>query len=119
MKKQRGVSLGGLIMVGFVLVFVAVLGFKLFTPYMQYFAIEKTFKTMALNPEVKSGTRRDAMNAWARYALIENITALSGDDIEITKAGNEIILSASYAVKVPLVANISLLIDFNPTSSSQ
>ena len=119
MKKQRGVSLGGLLMVLFLVIFAALLGFKLFTPYMQYFSIQKTFKSLSQNPEVKSGTRRDAMGAWSRYAQIENITAISGDDIEITKEGNEVVLSASYSVKVPLFHNISLLIDFNPTSAPQ
>lgn len=119
MKKQLGVTLSGLIMVCFVLVFVALLGFKLFTPYSQYFTLVKTFKSLAVNPEVKGGTRGQAMGAWSRYAQIENITAITGDDIEITKEGNEVILSASYSVKVPLFANINLLIDFNPTSASQ
>lgn len=119
MKKQLGVSLGGFMIVCFVLVFVALLGFKLFTPYMQYFSVQKTLKVLAVNPELKSGSRRELMGAFSRYALIDNITAISGDDIEVTKDGNELILSASYSVKVPLVANISLLIDFAPTSAAR
>lgn len=119
MKKQLGVSLSGLILVCFMLVFVALLGFKLFTPYSQYFTLVKTFKILAVNPEVKSGTRGQAMGVWSRYAQIDNITAITGDDIEITKEGNEVVLSASYSVKVPLFANISIMIDFTPTSASQ
>lgn len=119
MKRELGVSLGGFLIVCFVLVFAALLGFKLFTPYMQYFAVQKTLKVLAVNPELKSGTRRDLQGAFARYALIDNITAISGEDIEVAKDGNEIVLSASYSVKVPLVANISLLIDFNPTSAAR
>ena len=118
MKRQLGVTLTGLIFVSFVLIMVALLGFKLFNPYMQYFAIVKIFKAVAINPEVRSGSRRDFVVAWSRYAQIENITAISGDDVEITKEGNQITLSASYSVKVPLFANFSLLIDFNPTSAS-
>ena len=119
MNKQLGVTLGGFLMFAFVLIIVLLLGFKLFNPYMQYFSIQKTFKTLSLNPEVKNGTRRDAMEAWSRYSLIENITAINGDDIEITKEGNEVVLRASYTVKVPLFHNISLVIDFAPTSVSK
>ena len=119
MKTQRGVTLTGLILVLFVIIIVALLGFKLFTPYSQYFTIQKAFKTLALKPEVRTGTRRDAMAAWQPIATVENITTLSGDDIEITKEGNEVVISASYSVRVPLFANISLLIDFNPTSASK
>ncbi len=49
---------------------------------------------------------------------LEGITAINGDDIEITKSGNNVIISASYQVKVPLFKNYTLLIDFNPTSAS-
>jgi hypothetical protein len=116
MKKQRGVTLSGFIFVAVVLIFVLLLGFKLFKPYTEYFAIQKTFKELSLNPEVKNGSRQDAMNAWAPRSLIENITAISGDDIEINKEGNEVTLSAAYTVKVPLFKNISLVIDFTPSS---
>ena len=119
MKRQRGVSLSGMIVVSFFLIIVALLGFKLFTPYMQYFSVQKVFKSIAADPEVRSGTRREAISAWARYALIENINVIGGDDIEVTKDGSDVVLSASYSVKVPLFAHISLLIDFNPTSAGR
>ena len=119
MKKQLGVSLSGFIIVCVVLIFVALLGFKMFTPYMQYFAVQKTLKVLAQNPELRSGNRREIAGAFQRYQVIDNITAIGSDDIEISKDGNEITLSASYSVKVPLVANISLLIDFAPTSTSK
>ena len=117
MKKQLGVGMTGFILICFLLVFVAILGFKLFTPYMQYFTIQKTFKSLANNPEVKNGTRRDLMQWWARSTVIDNITAINGDDIEVTKEGNEMVISAAYSVKVPLFYNVSLLIDFAPSSA--
>ncbi len=103
----------------FLLIVVALLGFKLFKPYAEYFTIQKSFKTLSQKPEVKSGNRRDVMAAWQPIAVIQDIKTLSGDDIEITKEGNEVIISASYQVKVPLFHNISLLIDFNPTSATR
>ena len=116
MKKQRGVSLLGLI-AGLVLLGAgALLGFKLFTPYMQYFTIQKTFRAIAQIPEVRNGTRKDVLNAYQRYALIDSITAIAEEDIEITKTGNAVVLSANYSVKVPLVANFSLVVDFAPSS---
>lgn len=118
MKKQLGVSLSGLLMVSVVLILVALLGFKLFKPYSEYFAMQKIFRALAVKPEVRNGTRRDFTSAWAAYATIEGVTAIGGDDVEITKDGNNVTLSASYQVKVPLFKNFSLLIDFAPTSSS-
>ncbi len=117
MRKQLGISLMGLIAVLALLGLGAMLGFKLFNPYMQYFTIQKTFKTLAQNPELKSGNRRDILNAYQRYALIDSLTAIGEDEIEVTKAGNSIVLSANYSVKIPLVANFSLMVDFAPSSA--
>jgi hypothetical protein len=115
-KKQRGVSLSGLLMFSVVLIFVLLLGFKLFTPYSEYFAIEKVFRSLVVKPEVRNGTRRDFSAAWASYAQIAGVTSIGGDEVEITKDGNNVTLSASYQVKVPLFKNFTLLIDFNPSS---
>ena len=117
MRHQRGVTLSGLLVSCVVIIFVALLGFKLFTPYTEYFSIKKTFKSIAANPEVKNGGKREMTQVWERYATIERITAINGNDIEVTKEGNTMELSASYTVKVPLFANLSLLIDFHPTSA--
>ena len=118
MKKQLGVTLSGLIMVCFVLIIVVLLGFKLFQPYTEYFAIQKVFKTLAQNPEVRNGGKREFITAWAGFATIENISVIGGDDVEITREGGRVVLSASYRKTIPLFKNISLLIDFAPSSAS-
>ena len=117
MKTQRGVSLPGLIIVLFLVIVIALLGFKLFRPYAEFFTIQKAFKELSMRPEIKSGVRRDVMAAWQPIATIQNIQTLTGEDIEVTKEGNDTIISANYSVKVPLFHNISLLIDFNPSSA--
>jgi hypothetical protein len=119
MKRQRGVTLGGLILASFLLIMGALLGFKLFTPYTQYFTVQKMFKSIAADPEVKNGSRREVINSWTRHAMIENVNVIGADDIEVTRDGNEVVLSASYSVKVPLLGHVSLLIDFNPTSAAR
>lgn len=119
MKKQRGVSMTGLLMTLVAVIFAALLGFKLFDPYKQFFTIQKTFKAIAVNPEVRSGGRNEFKVAWQRYATLEKIDVLNAEDVEITRDGNNIVLSASYSVKVPLFKNISLLIDFVPSSDAK
>jgi hypothetical protein len=118
MKKQLGVSLSGLIMVCVVVILVLLLGFKVFTPITEYLAIQKIFKSLANDPEVKSGGKGEFSRKWASYAQIENISAISGDDLEITRDGGNMTISATYQKKVPLFKNVSLLIDFSPTSAS-
>ena len=118
MKKQLGVTITGLIMTIFVLLMVALLGFKVFEPYKQYFTVQKVFKQIALNPEVKAGGRREFGIAWSKFAMTDDLSAISGDDVELTKEGNDLVISARYSVRVPLFKNISLLIDFAPSSAT-
>ena len=82
MRKQRGITLTGLIVILVVLGMAATLGFKLFNPYMQYFTIKKTFKTLAQNPELKSGNRREVGRISALF-LIDSITSISEEEIEV------------------------------------
>ena len=119
MRKQTGVSLGGLVGILFVLFFVALLGFKLFTPYMEFFTIQKNFKSVAANPELKTAPKKDIAAAFDRTRTIDNITAITSEDMEINKDGNNLVISASYSVKVPLVANASVLLDFAPSSAGK
>jgi hypothetical protein len=51
----------------------------------------------------------------ARQA-IDDFTAVKGADLEITKLGNDVVISASYRKEVPLFGNIGVYIDFEATS---
>ncbi len=119
MRKQAGVSLSGLVGILFVLFFVALLGFKAGPPYMENATIQKIFKSMAANPELKSATTKEIANAFDRARSIDNVSVISGADLEISKDGANLVVSASYSVKVPLVANASLLLDFAPSSAAR
>jgi hypothetical protein len=51
--------------------------------------------------------------------MIDNITAIRGEDLEIIKEGNSAVINVSYSVKVPLVANIAACIDFQASSAKR
>lgn len=114
MRKQRGLSLIGLILVGGILVFVAIIGMKVTPAYIEYFTIQKHLRELARSPD--SSTPKQMMEAFDKRAQIDDITALQGKDLDISKNGNSVTISAAYEKKVPLFANISVLIDFETAS---
>lgn len=114
MIKQHGITMTGFLVTAVILVFIALLGFKIAPPYMEYYTIKKQIKLVA--NEVSVTDRRTVENAFDRRAVVENITAISPKDLEITKDGDRVILSVEYSVKVPLVGNLSALMDFNASS---
>jgi hypothetical protein len=65
-------------------------------------------------------TTRDVKNAYDRRASVEGVNAVKSADIEVTLAeGGRPILTASYEVKIKLVGNATLLLDFNPSSAGK
>jgi hypothetical protein len=114
MREQRGLTMTGFLVTAVILIIVALLGFKIAPPYMEYYTIQKQIKIVA--NEVGSPDRRAVENAFDRRANVENINAITGKDLEITKDGDKIIVSAEYAVKVPLVGNLSAYMDFKASS---
>lgn len=114
--KQRGITFSGFIMAAFALIIVAILGMKLVPAYIHSTQISSIFKAVASDPAMQSASIKEIKDSYSKRAYINAITELSPDDIEIVKEGATLSLSANYAVKIPLVANITLLLEFNPSS---
>jgi|SRR3989338_328597 len=114
--KQRGLSFSGFLFGAVVLIFVSLAGFKLIPNYMQDTTIRNTFISIVNDPEMQKAGPRDIRAAFNKRASIDDIRAITAEDIEISKDGERLVLSASYAVKIPLAGNVSLYLDFNPSS---
>jgi Iap family predicted aminopeptidase len=116
MRRQKGVTLSGLLLWSVVLVFAALLAFKIGPPYIEYLSIQAQLKAIANDAEGRSGVRRVVEDLFNRRSAIENISAVRAQDILISKEGDRVVLSFEYAVCVPIVFNIRACMDYNPTS---
>ncbi len=117
--QQRGISFGGFIFGAFLLVLFGITGLKLIPAYMQAAQIKNIFVTIAHDPDMQKATPHDIQTSFDRRISIDNITAIKASDIDISSDGGRPVLSASYAVKVPLVGNVSLYMEFNPSSEGK
>jgi hypothetical protein len=97
----------------------ALIGFKLLPPYMEFLSIQTQLKAIANDPEGRQGVRRVIEDLFSRRSAIENISAISGKDIQITKEGDRVVLSAEYSQCVPFVLNIRACMDFAPSSAAK
>ena len=116
MTKQRGISLTGLIIGLAVLAFLAVMAAKLMPAYIEYFAVKKIFASMEQAGDMKLSVREIRKSFDTRNA-IEDVRSVKGDDLEIGKEAGETVVTATWAVKVPLVHNISACLDFSVTTA--
>jgi len=109
-KNQLGVTLTGLFMTLFVIVLVALLAMKLIPAYIEYATAKKAIDAIAR--ERQATTPQEVRRAFDARAAIDNIEAVKSSDLEITKAGNEMVIGFTYRKEVPLVANVGLYLDF-------
>ena len=114
--RQRGVSIMGLIFGSVVLIFVLLLGMKMFPPYLEYFTAKKHIIQIA--QVQRAGTVDDIRKAWQLKTAIDDVNAISEKDLEITKDGGEIVISFAYRKEVPLFANVGVYLDFAASSKA-
>ena len=119
MRKQKGITLTGVIAWAVVGFLGLLLAFKIGPPYMEYFAIQKTFKLIASDPEAASGKRPPIEKAFALRAAIDDMSSISPSDLQIEKDGDQVTISASYSKRIALFAQVSVCLDFNPTSAGR
>jgi Tfp pilus assembly major pilin PilA len=113
--RQQGVSLSGLLGGAFVVAILALLGMKVFPEYLEHRAVASAVKKVASGAAPESSVRQ-IRDAFDRQANVDYITAINGADLEITKEAGAIVVSYSYEKRIPLVANVSLLLDFTGSS---
>lgn len=109
--KQRGVSFLVIFLIGVVVALAAVGAMKILPAYMEFDTAKKAIVATALS-DGRTGSVADVRKAYERRAIIDNIKVVAPADLEISKDGGELVISFAYTQKVPLFANVSLLIDF-------
>lgn len=114
-RKQLGVSLSGLLITSVLLAVVALFGMKLFTPVVEYLQIIKTIKAISNDPSAK-GSVADVRKSFDRRSSVDDITSIGPQDLEVTKDGNDVVISFAYEKRIPLFTNVSLVIDFQGSS---
>jgi hypothetical protein len=115
--RQSGLGFPGLFMIAVGVIFAAIVGMKLVPAYLHSVQINQIFKTLASDPAMQNATVKEIKESFNKRANINYITEITAEDIEISKGDGELSLSANYSVRIPLAGNITLLLEFNPSSS--
>lgn len=117
MKKQLGVAISGLLVWGVLIAVVAMLGIKVAPEVIDYYKIKKGVTATAANANGKTVAEIRAI--YGKYAEVDHTQTLAPADLDISKEGGEVVISFSYEKRIPLFANVSLLIEFEGSSSGQ
>jgi Domain of unknown function (DUF4845) len=114
---QAGVTLTGLIITLFVVVVVTTMLMKLIPPYIEYKTAKNAIQAIARDRQ--TATAFEVRRAFDARATIDDITAVKGSDLDISKDADGVVIEFAYRKEVPLVANVGVYIDFAANSKGQ
>ena len=111
---ESGVSLSGLIVVLIVLGALALVAIKVTPAFIEYRAIKDAI--VKAKADAGSGSVREIQQAFDKNAGVNDVSAISGRDLVITREGGSTEISFAYEKRIPLAGNVSLLLDFSGTT---
>jgi hypothetical protein len=111
---ESGVSLSGLIVVLIVLSALALVVIKVTPAFIEYRSVKDAI--VKAKADAGSGSVREIQQAFDKNAGVNDVSAISGRDLVITREGGSTEISFAYEKRVPLAGNVSLLFDFAGTT---
>lgn len=115
LSRQRGLSVLGFLFVAAVVLSVALLAFRMIPAYIEYFTIQKALDgALADSSDLSVASIRRAMD---RRLSADYADAITAKDVDVTKSGNTITASVSWEKKLPVVKNVSILLEFDASAS--
>jgi len=113
MQKQRGMTFIGLVFTVAAIVFVAIVGMKIWPAYSEYFAIKRAFASLKSQIAANENmSPRDIVAAFDRQQAIDDFKSVQGKDLLIQQAGGKTVVSVEYSSVQPIMGNVSALVDF-------
>jgi len=114
---QKGMTFIGLVLVIAAVVFLAIIGMKVVPSYIEYFGVKKIINRIANESNFNEMNKKDIITEFDKNADTGYITVIKGSDLVITKGDSGNVVTAEYQVTLPIVANASILLDFNVTTA--
>ena len=115
--RQRGVSIIGFLFVAAVLVVVAMVGFRVTPSVVEYYSVKRALNDSLLEIRDPGNAVADVRRAFQKRADAGYIESVRGADIEFARDKNEITATVAWTRRLHLVANASLLLEFEASAS--
>ena len=115
-RRQRGVTLFGLLFWAVIVGFIALLGMRVLPTLNEFFTIKRTINKIAI--EGQNQTVPEIRGSFERQKDIEySITSISGKDLIVTKENEKVVISFAYDKEIEILKPVYLLIKFEGRSS--
>ena len=95
--RQRGLSFLGLLVIGGLLAVTGVIGAQILPTAIEYQAIVK-----AANKAREGNSVAEVRSIFDKAAAVDNISSITGRDLEVTKEGDKIVVNFAYQREIHL-----------------
>jgi Domain of unknown function (DUF4845) len=114
-RPARGMTFAGILAICIIIVLIAVAGLKITPAYIKFNAVQKAVDAS------KSGgkTPKEVQNAYERNMDINGYNEPKKEQLDVTKKGNDIVVTMRYDEKINLFKNVFVLIEFEATTRPQ
>ncbi len=114
-RRQRGISLIGLLFWAIVLAFVGITAAKVFPTVLEYFTIKRIVHGIAQsNPATVPAVRAEFDKAKQTQYSVESVTS---QDLVVTKDNDKLVISFAYDKQVELFGPVFILIKYEGNSN--
>lgn len=105
--RQRGISFLGLIFVATVLAIAGVLAVQVVPTVLEYISVQRAVQKAAEGQSVG-----EVRSFFTKAASVNNVKSITGEDIEIAKVGDRVVVSFSYEREIHLVGPAYLTLKY-------
>ena len=110
-QRQRGLTFFGLLFVGVLLAFAGVTLAQVVPTYIEYMAIQK-----AVLKSSSGTTVAEVRTTFDKAAQIDDITSISGKDLEVSKQADKVVVSFAYTREIHLMGPAYLVMKYEGSS---
>jgi hypothetical protein len=111
--RQAGMTtLGVIFLIAFIGLF-AFAGLRLTPVYLNYMKIAGVISGVQQEFDRENAGRSAMRNSISRRFDIESVGILSAQEVKVTKVDGGYEIAATYSHKVPFIANVSFIVDFD------
>jgi len=111
-KKQKGLTLLGLIFVLFLVVVLALFAMRIIPSFLEFRTAKSAIEAVSRSAQ----NAQEARRAFENRATIDDINSVKPQDLEISREGNQLVISFAYRKEVRLVGPVGLYIDYAASS---
>lgn len=109
--KQRGISFVGLLLVGALVASAAVIAIEVIPTAIEYQAVRKAATKAAAGTTVA-----EVRGLFDKAAAVDNISSITGRDIDVTKEADQVVVSFAYQREIHLVGPAFLTLKYSGRS---